>query len=75
MFGVARGYGEKRSDPVCVHIRNLTAARSLDQIHTDICYQNVPVKIIATHAGTSFGQAGSTTILLLIWRVCAAFRI
>ncbi|MCH5321940.1 MAG: hypothetical protein J1E36_09260, partial [Eubacterium sp.] len=25
-----------------------------------ICYQNVPVKIIATHAGTSFGQAGST---------------
>ena len=37
-----------------------TAARSLDQIHTDICYQNVPVKIIATHAGTSFGQAGST---------------
>ena len=27
---------------------------------TDICYQNVNAKIIATHSGTSFGQAGST---------------
>ena len=29
-------------------------------MHTDICYQNVNAKIIATHSGTSFGQAGST---------------
>ena len=48
MFGVAAG------------LAIFASARSLDQVHTDICYQNVPVKIIATHAGTSFGQAGST---------------
>ena len=34
--------------------------RACDQLHTDICYQNVNAKIIATHSGTSFGQAGST---------------
>jgi len=34
--------------------------RATDQLHTDICYQNVNVKIIGTHGGTSFGQAGST---------------
>ena len=34
--------------------------RALDQVHTDVCYQNVNVKIIGTHGGTSFGQAGST---------------
>jgi len=34
--------------------------RVADQIHADICYQNVNVKIIGSHAGTSFGQAGST---------------
>ncbi len=34
--------------------------RGLDQVHTDICYQNLNVKMIATHAGLSFGQAGTT---------------
>ena len=37
-----------------------TSMRACDQLHTDICYQNVNAKIIATHSGTSFGQAGST---------------
>ncbi len=34
--------------------------RACDQLHTDICYQKANVKIVATHSGTSFGQAGST---------------
>jgi transketolase len=29
-------------------------------VHSDVCYQNLNVKIIATHSGTSFGQGGST---------------
>ena len=37
-----------------------TSMRGLDQVHTDICYQNLDVKMIATHAGLSFGQAGTT---------------
>ena len=60
MFGVAAGMAKNGLIPFASTFAIFTAARSLDQIHTDICYQNVPVKIIATHAGTSFGQAGST---------------
>ena len=60
MFGVAAGLAKNGLVPFASTFAIFTAARSLDQIHTDICYQNVPVKMIATHAGTSFGQAGST---------------
>lgn len=60
LFGVAAGMAKNGLIPFASTFAIFTAARSLDQIHTDICYQNVPVKIIATHAGTSFGQAGST---------------
>ena len=60
LFGVAAGMAKNGLIPFASTFAIFTAARSLDQIHTDICYQNVPVKIIATHAGTPFGQAGST---------------
>ena len=60
LFGVAAGMAKNGLVPFASTFAIFTAARSLDQIHTDICYQNVPVKMIATHAGTSFGQAGST---------------
>ena len=60
LFGVAAGMAKNGLIPFASTFAIFTAARSLDQIHTDICYQNVPVKMIATHAGTSFGQAGST---------------
>ena len=60
MFGVAAGLAKSGLIPFASTFAIFTACRSLDQIHTDICYMNVPVKMIATHAGTSFGQAGST---------------
>ena len=60
LFAVAAGIAKNGLVPFASTFAIFAAARSLDQIHTDICYQNVPVKIIATHAGTSFGQAGST---------------
>jgi transketolase len=37
-----------------------TSMRAGEQVRTDICYQNLPCRIIATHAGVSFGQAGTT---------------
>ena len=37
-----------------------TAMRAVEQVRPDICYQNLDCKIIATHAGTSFGAAGTT---------------
>lgn len=60
MFGVASGLAKNGFVPFASTFAIFASARSLDQVHTDICYQNLPVKIIGTHAGTSFGQAGST---------------
>ena len=60
LFSVAAGMAKNGLVPFASTFAIFASARSLDQVHTDICYQNVPVKIIATHAGTSFGQAGST---------------
>jgi len=60
MFGIAAGLAKNGFVPFASTFAIFAAARSLDQIHSDICYQNVNAKIIATHSGTSFGQAGST---------------
>ena len=60
MFGVAAGMAKAGLVPFVSTFSIFAALRSADQIHTDICYQNVNAKIIATHSGTSFGQAGST---------------
>lgn len=60
MFGVAAGLAATGMIPFASTFAIFAAMRGLDQIHTDICYQNLNVKIIATHAGLSFGQAGST---------------
>lgn len=60
MYGVAAGLAKCGFIPFASSFSVFASLRSLDQIHTDICYQNVNVKIIGTHGGTSFGQAGST---------------
>lgn len=60
MFGVGAGMARAGLIPFMSGFSAFTSMRACDQLHTDICYQNVNAKIIATHAGTSFGQAGST---------------
>lgn len=60
MFGVAAGMATTGLIPFVSTFAVFTSMRGLDQVHTDICYQNLNVKMIATHAGLSFGQAGST---------------
>lgn len=60
MFGIAAGMAKAGLVPFLSTFSIFASLRSADQLHTDICYQNVNAKIIATHAGTSFGQAGST---------------
>ncbi|HCM28531.1 MAG: transketolase [Treponema sp. GWB1_62_6] len=60
MFGVAAGLAKTGLVPFVSTFAIFTSMRGLDQVHTDICYQNLNVKMIATHAGLSFGQAGST---------------
>ncbi len=60
MFGIAAGMAKAGLVPFVSTFAIFTSMRGLDQVHTDICYQNLDVKMIATHAGLSFGQAGST---------------
>jgi transketolase len=60
MFGIAAGMAKSGLVPFVSTFAVFATMRALDQVHTDICYQNLNVKIIATHAGLSFGQAGST---------------
>ena len=52
------GRGGKKSfavSPAC-----FLTARSLEQIKNDICYSDVPAKIIGISAGVSYGALGST---------------
>ncbi|NLB51555.1 MAG: transketolase family protein [Syntrophomonadaceae bacterium] len=60
LFGIASGMAKVGLVPFVSTFAIFTSMRGLDQVHTDICYQNLNVKIIATHAGLSFGQAGTT---------------
>ncbi|MEG1528307.1 MAG: transketolase C-terminal domain-containing protein [Clostridia bacterium] len=60
MFGTAAGMALAGLVPFASTFSVFASMRATDQLHTDICYQNLNVKIIGTHGGTSFGQAGST---------------
>ncbi|MCH5198979.1 MAG: hypothetical protein J1E34_08745, partial [Oscillospiraceae bacterium] len=60
MFGIAAGMAKAGLVPFLSTFSQFASLRSADQLSTDLCYQNVNAKVIATHSGTSFGQAGST---------------
>lgn len=60
MFGIAAGLAKAGLIPFASTMAIFTCLRGGEQVRTDIAYQNLPVKIIATHAGISFGHAGTT---------------
>ncbi len=60
LFGVAAGLARSGLIPIASTMAAFASMRAAEQVRTDICYQNLPVKIIATHGGVAFGQAGST---------------
>lgn len=60
MVGIAAGMAKAGLVPFISTMSAFATMRVADQVHADICYQNANVKIIGSHAGTSFGQAGST---------------
>ncbi|MEA4966409.1 MAG: transketolase family protein [Oscillospiraceae bacterium] len=60
MFGMAAGLAKAGLIPFASTMAIFACMRAGEQIRTDIAYQNLPVKIIATHAGISFGHAGTT---------------
>ena len=60
LFGMAAGMAKAGLIPFASTMAVFACLRAGEQIRTDIAYQNLPVKIIATHAGISFGHAGTT---------------
>jgi transketolase len=60
LFGIAAGFALAGFIPFVSTFAVFTSMRAAEQVRTDICYQNLNCKIIATHAGISFGQAGTT---------------
>jgi transketolase len=60
MFGIAAGLAKAGLIPFASTMAVFTCLRAGEQVRTDVAYQNLPVKIIATHAGVSFGHAGTT---------------
>ena len=60
MFGVAAGLAKAGLIPFASTMAVFACLRAGEQVRTDIAYQKLPVKIIATHGGISFGHAGTT---------------
>ena len=60
MFGIAASLAKAGLIPFASTMAIFATLRAGEQVRTDIAYQNLPVKIIATHAGISFGHAGTT---------------
>ena len=60
MMGIAAGLAKAGLIPFASTMAVFASMRAGEQVRTDIAYQNLPVKIIATHAGISFGHAGTT---------------
>ena len=60
MISMAAGLALGGLVPFAATFSVFASLRDLDQIHTDVCYQNANVKMLGSHGGTSFSQAGST---------------
>lgn len=60
LFGVAAGLAKTGLIPFASTFAIFAALRGGEFVRTDITYQNLPVRIIATHSGLSFGTAGTT---------------
>jgi transketolase len=60
LMSMASGLASTGFIPVVSTFAAFAALRCAEFVRTDICYQRRNVKIIATHSGTSFGQAGTT---------------
>ncbi len=60
MFGVGAGLALAGFIPFISTFAVFSSMRAGEQVRTDICYQKLNCKIIATHSGISFGQAGTT---------------
>jgi len=55
LVGVSAGMALAGKIPFANAFGPFLSLRAVDQIHTDVAYQNLPVRLIATHGGTTSG--------------------
>ena len=60
LFGVAAGLALSGKIVFASTFGVFATMRAGEQLRTDIAYTNLNVRIVATHSGVSFGQAGTT---------------
>ncbi|MEM4240030.1 MAG: DUF5752 family protein [Candidatus Woesearchaeota archaeon] len=60
MAAIAAGMAAMGKIPFIASFAIFSPGRNWEQIRTTICYNDVPVKIIGSHAGTSTGPDGTT---------------
>lgn len=64
MIGTAAGFATCGKIPFASTFAVFAAGRAYDQIRNSICYPNLNVKIVATHAGITVGEDGATHQML-----------
>lgn len=60
MMGVAAGLTLAGKIPYACTYAVFSSMRALEQVRTDIAYNDLPVRIVSSHGGISFGVAGAT---------------
>lgn len=60
MIGVAAGLAASGAIPFVYSIANFPIMRCLEQIRNDVCYHNLPVKIVAVGGGFTYAAYGYT---------------
>lgn len=60
MVGVAAGLATCGKIPFATSFAMFSAGRAFEQVRNSICYPNLNVKIVGSHAGISVGEDGAT---------------
>lgn len=60
MLGVAAGLAMAGNVVFTYSIANFATLRCLEQIRNDVCYHNLPVRVVAVGGGVAYGPAGYT---------------
>lgn len=60
LIAVASGLARVGFKPYVAVFSSFASKRALDFIFADVCYPDLPITVLATHGGASFGEAGPT---------------
>ena len=60
MMSFAAGLAQEGAIPFCFTFAPFASMRACEQVRTDICYPNLPVRIVANYSGYSGGKSGCT---------------